>query len=86
MCVFYSAYSGKFVGWKEEGVYNCVVCGNTMFSSDSKFDSKSGWPAFNDVVDKDKVMLKLDTAHGKYTYLLFLFLQRVQVLDECIFA
>ncbi|KAK7485454.1 hypothetical protein BaRGS_00023264 [Batillaria attramentaria] len=59
-----SAYSGKYVNWKEEGVYNCVVCGNPMFSSEAKFDSKSGWPAFNDVIDKDRVKLKLDTTHG----------------------
>lgn len=59
-----SAYSGKYVSQKDEGVYNCVVCGNPLFASETKFDSKSGWPAFNDVVDKDKVILRVDTAHG----------------------
>ena len=65
-----SAYSGKFVNAKDEGVYNCVVCGNPLFASDTKFDSKSGWPAFNDVMDKDKVILKVDTAHGKINVVL----------------
>ncbi|KAK7090997.1 methionine-R-sulfoxide reductase B3, mitochondrial-like [Littorina saxatilis] len=59
-----SAYSGKFVAAKDEGVYNCVVCGNSIFASETKFDSKSGWPAFHDVVDKDKVILRLDTSQG----------------------
>ena len=60
-----SAFSGKFVATKDEGVYNCVVCGNPLFASETKFDSKSGWPAFHDVIDRDKVILKVDTAHGR---------------------
>lgn len=50
-------FSGKYNTWKEEGVFNCVVCGAPLFSSDTKFDSRSGWPAFSDVLAKDRVQL-----------------------------
>lgn len=53
------------MNWKDEGVYNCVVCGNSIFASETKFDSKSGWPAFHDVINKDRVILSVDTTHGK---------------------
>lgn len=43
------AFSGKYTDNKDPGMYECVVCGNKLFSSDSKFDSKTGWPSF----DKD---------------------------------
>lgn len=59
------AFSGKYVSNKEEGVYTCVVCGNQLFSSDTKYDSKSGWPAFYDVVSKKHITVKDDMSHGK---------------------
>ncbi|KAK3095061.1 hypothetical protein FSP39_009801 [Pinctada imbricata] len=58
------AFSGKYVNNKEEGVYTCVVCGNKLFSSDNKYDSKSGWPSFYDVVDKSHIRITDDTSHG----------------------
>ena len=71
---FCRAFSGKYVKNKEEGVYTCVVCGNQLFSSDTKYDSKSGWPSFYDVVDKEKVRITEDTSHGKYgeSFVLFI--------------
>ncbi|BFZ00914.1 hypothetical protein BsWGS_03953 [Bradybaena similaris] len=57
-------FSGKYVKWKEEGVYNCVVCGTALFSSETKFESGSGWPAFHDVLGKDKVLLKEENIGG----------------------
>ncbi|XP_046328570.1 peptide methionine sulfoxide reductase MsrB-like isoform X7 [Haliotis rufescens] len=57
-------FSGKFVSTKDEGMYNCVVCGNPLFSSDTKYNSRSGWPSFYDVVNKDRVVLKDDTSQG----------------------
>ncbi|XP_046552159.1 peptide methionine sulfoxide reductase MsrB-like [Haliotis rubra] len=57
-------FSGKFVNTKDEGMYNCVVCGNPLFSSDTKYNSRSGWPAFYDVVNKDRVVLRDDTSQG----------------------
>ena len=39
-------FSGKCNDCKEEGIYQCVCCGNELFSSETKFDSGSGWPSF----------------------------------------
>ncbi|MGA9119170.1 MAG: peptide-methionine (R)-S-oxide reductase MsrB [Bacteroidota bacterium] len=40
------AFSGKFWNSHEQGVYRCVCCGNELFSSNTKFDSGTGWPSF----------------------------------------
>ncbi len=40
-------FSGKYVHTKEKGTYNCAVCGQALFSSDTKFDSGTGWPSFD---------------------------------------
>lgn len=62
------AFSGKYVNWKDEGVFTCIVCGNQLFSSDKKFDSKSGWPSFYDVVEQGKVKVKEDVTQGKFAF------------------
>ena len=41
-------FSGKYNSNKKTGLYKCVCCGNILFSSDSKFDSGTGWPSFFD--------------------------------------
>ncbi|MCK5924719.1 MAG: peptide-methionine (R)-S-oxide reductase, partial [Methylococcales bacterium] len=38
------AFSGKYVDCKQAGTYTCVCCGNKLFSSNTKYDSGSGWP------------------------------------------
>jgi len=40
------AFSGKYYDFKGKGLYQCVCCGNDPFSSDTKFDSGTGWPSF----------------------------------------
>jgi peptide-methionine (R)-S-oxide reductase len=40
------AFTGKYHNHKEEGVYQCVCCGAELFSSDTKYDSGTGWPSF----------------------------------------
>lgn len=40
-------FSGEYVHEKADGTYECKVCGNPLFSSDSKFDSGTGWPSFD---------------------------------------
>ena len=39
-------FSGKYNDCKEQGVYQCVCCGNDLFSSETKFESGTGWPSF----------------------------------------
>ncbi len=39
-------FTGKYNNFKEKGVFQCVCCGNVLFSSDTKFDSGTGWPSF----------------------------------------
>ncbi|XP_055639028.1 methionine-R-sulfoxide reductase B1 isoform X2 [Toxorhynchites rutilus septentrionalis] len=53
-------FTGKYNKFYEKGTYICVVCSQELFSSDTKYDSGCGWPAFNDVLDKGKVTLHAD--------------------------
>ena len=48
----------------EEGLYCCKGCGAPLFSSNTKYDSGSGWPAFYDALDKSRIIEKRDTSHG----------------------
>jgi peptide-methionine (R)-S-oxide reductase len=57
-------FTGKLLHNKEKGTYECVACGQPLFSSDTKFDSGSGWPSFWDVIQTGKVELHRDTTHG----------------------
>lgn len=57
-------FSGEYLHNKEEGLYQCVVCGNTLFSSDTKFDSGSGWPSFYDLEEEGSVKIKRDDSLG----------------------
>lgn len=57
-------FTGEFLNHKEDGTYTCAACGNALFSSDTKFDSGSGWPSFYDVVSAGNVKLERDTSLG----------------------
>lgn len=57
--------SGCYNKTYDPGTYVCVVCSQPLFSSDTKYDSGCGWPAFNDVLDKGRVKLSPDTSGGK---------------------
>ena len=57
-------FSGKFVDHHEKGMYICAACGSTLFPSDTKFDSGTGWPSFTDVTKKGNVELLSDTSLG----------------------
>ena len=57
-------FSGKYYNNHESGMYVCVACGQKLFSSDTKFDSGSGWPSFTDPMNKEHVELKTDSSHG----------------------
>ncbi|MES2953078.1 MAG: peptide-methionine (R)-S-oxide reductase MsrB [Patescibacteria group bacterium] len=57
-------FTGKYYNSHESGMYTCAVCGNELFSSDTKFDSGTGWPSFTDVSKSGGVTLHSDTSHG----------------------
>ena len=48
----------------KKGVYLCKVCSKPLFDSDHKFDSGTGWPSYDQPVDKEAVAYNQDTAHG----------------------
>jgi peptide-methionine (R)-S-oxide reductase len=58
------AFSGKYDTFFEEGIYKCAGCGNVIFSSDAKYDSGCGWPAFSAPADEKAVAARRDTSHG----------------------
>lgn len=57
-------FSGKYYDNHEAGEYVCVNCGKSLFSSDTKFDSGTGWPSFYDVVTKGNVTSHVDASLG----------------------
>ena len=59
-----AAFTGKYVDSHKEGVYKCAACGNELFSSDTKFDSGTGWPSFTDPMNLENVELHTDASHG----------------------
>ena len=58
------AFSGKYDGVKIPGVYNCVVCGEALFSSKTKYDSGSGWPSFWEPINEENVGSEEDQSAG----------------------
>ncbi len=58
------AFAGHLNFNKESGEYDCAGCGNPLFTSDTKFDSGSGWPSFTKPVSPDAVTEHADVTHG----------------------
>lgn len=58
------AFTGKYNNFKKEGTFVCAGCANPLFSSDTKFDSGTGWPSFYDVVSKENVDRVEDNQFG----------------------
>ena len=58
------AFTGEYWNTKAPGVYHCIVCDAPLFSSDTKYDSGSGWPSFWEALDPDAVTLVEDRSHG----------------------
>lgn len=57
-------FTGIYNDHKEDGVYRCVVCHQELFSSDTKYDSGSGWPSFWATIDPERVRLLEDRSLG----------------------
>lgn len=57
-------FSGALLENDKSGAYKCAACGAVLFSSDAKYDSKSGWPSFTEVIDKANVELREDKTLG----------------------
>lgn len=59
------AFSGKYFDHKENGIYTCKQCGTELFKSNSKFDSRTGWPSFDDMIENN--VEELPDADGRRT-------------------
>ena len=58
------AFTGKYYNHKEDGTYTCAGCDYELFSSETKFDSGTGWPSFFQALDKDRIIEKEDNTLG----------------------
>ena len=58
------AFTGKYWDLKDAGMYRCAACGEPLFSSETKYDSGSGWPSFYAPADGESVKESVDRSHG----------------------
>lgn len=64
-------FTGELLDEHRAGAFTCKNCGTELFSSETKFESGSGWPSFTEPANREHVILKTDTSHG---------MERVEVL------
>ncbi len=57
-------FTGKYVNHKDDGIYVCAGCGNELFSSDTKYESGSGWPSFWNQTSEDSTERRIDNSSG----------------------
>jgi peptide-methionine (R)-S-oxide reductase len=65
------AFTGEYHNNKEKGVYKCICCGNDLFSSETKYDSGTGWPSFWSPIGQEHIKLEEDNS---------LFMKRTEVV------
>jgi peptide-methionine (R)-S-oxide reductase len=58
------AFTGQYWATKAKGTYRCGGCGIELFSSDTKYDSGSGWPSFWDALDPERIVEVPDRSYG----------------------
>ena len=66
-----AAFTGEYWDCKERGVYRCICCGNDLFSSETKFDSRTGWPSFWPPIHQENVETEEDNSF---------FMQRTEIM------
>ncbi|MEJ2127167.1 MAG: peptide-methionine (R)-S-oxide reductase MsrB [Candidatus Bathyarchaeota archaeon] len=57
-------FTGQYLKNNKKGMYVCAACGNKLFSSETKFDSGTGWPSFWQAISNESIELETDNAHG----------------------
>jgi len=57
-------FTGEYWNHFQQGQYNCVVCGERLFNSETKFDAGCGWPSFFDAAQPGSVEARQDQSHG----------------------
>ncbi|MEH6420619.1 peptide-methionine (R)-S-oxide reductase MsrB [Pseudomonas sp. CGJS7] len=58
------AFTGRYWNHKEAGTYTCVACGEPLFSSETKYDSGSGWPSYYQPLSAEAIAEHADDSHG----------------------
>ncbi len=58
------AFTGRYNDHHEDGMYKCVVCGQMLFDSETKYESGSGWPSFYKAIDDTSVGMEEDRSLG----------------------
>jgi peptide-methionine (R)-S-oxide reductase len=58
------AFTGKYWATKTDGTYRCAGCGEELFSSETKYDSRSGWPSFYQALEPERIEESRDVSHG----------------------
>ncbi|HZD42255.1 MAG TPA: peptide-methionine (R)-S-oxide reductase MsrB [Terriglobales bacterium] len=66
-----TAFTGKYWDCHDKGIYCCACCGHELFSSETKFESGTGWPSFTAPIGKDNVATAQDDSY---------FMRRTEVL------
>ena len=58
------AFTGEYCDTHDKGLYRCICCGNALFSSETKFESGTGWPSFWAPIADENVETETDQSHG----------------------